>query len=413
VEDSVLGGTGPVRRSRGYAPLPVRLGPAGPPVLAAGAELKNTFALTRDGLAFLSAHIGDMGSLETQAAFNKSVAQLLRLHRREPELIVCDKHPGYATRAWAEREAARRGVPLLEVQHHHAHALSLLAEIHSADATAPSWYLVLDGTGYGDDATIWGGELLVLGANPLDYRRAWHLPGFWLPGGDSAIKHPWKCALALLHEYGLDPAALPCTEAAPPDEFRLVRSQLDNRVAVVRTTSAGRLFDAAASLLGLRHTVLYEAQAAMELEALARHCTHRLPPSLVPGGSGHTPSQAPHQTARSDPVEALVHHLVDGLRRGTPTCCLARHFHAALAALCAQAALDAIGPAAPGSDTRGTTLGLTGGVSCNRLLVQDLTAALAGAGLGATVHHLVPPNDGGLALGQALAGHLTVTKGTA
>ncbi|MDR1833929.1 MAG: carbamoyltransferase HypF, partial [Propionibacteriaceae bacterium] len=244
VEDSVAqaahDGVAPIRRSRGYAPLPVQLGISDKAVLAAGGELKNTFALTRDGMAFLSAHIGDMGSLETQAAFEKSVAQLLKTHRREPDLIVCDKHPGYAARAWAYRESERREVPVLEVQHHHAHALSLLAEArarHPEVRSPAGAYLVLDGTGYGDDGTIWGGELLVLGENPLEFARAWHLPGFWLPGGDSAIKYPWKCALALLFEYGIDPDGLPPLSGACGDELRLVRSQLESQVALVRATS--------------------------------------------------------------------------------------------------------------------------------------------------------------------------------
>jgi hydrogenase maturation protein HypF len=401
VEDSVLGGAGPVRRSRGYAPLPVRLGQADHAVLAVGAELKNTFALVRDGLAFMSAHIGDMGSLETQAAFEKSVAQMLTMHRRRPEVVVCDKHPGYATRAWAERWAERTGVVVLPVQHHHAHALSLLAETQGGPAAPgrpappppPSTYLVLDGTGYGDDATIWGGELLTLGQDPLDYRRAWHLPGFWLPGGDSAIKHPWKCALALLHEYGLDPAGLPPALAAPAEEFRLVRSQLDNQVTVVRTTSAGRLFDAVASLIGLRHTVLYEAQAAMELEATARRCQHREP--------GH-PSSA---VTEPDPLAALVRNLVEGIHADRPPCCLARAFQAGFAAICAEAAHAAAAP--------GAAIGLTGGVACNRLLVGDLTERLANQGHPTVTHHVVPANDGGLALGQALAGYLTLESGAA
>jgi hydrogenase maturation protein HypF len=375
VEDSVILAAGesiiPIRRSRGYAPLPVRLGNTDRAVLAVGGELKNTFALTRDGMAFLSAHIGDMGSLETQAAFERSVAQLLTMHRRSPELIVVDKHPGYATAAWGEREAERTGARLLRVQHHHAHALSLFAEGAEADT-----YLVADGTGYGDDGTIWGGEVLTLGENRLEFTREWHLPGFWLPGGDSAIKHPWKSALALAFEYGIEWA-----DGGSPAELALVLSQLENQVGVVRTTSAGRLFDAAAALLGICHTISYEAQAAMELEAIARSCVH-------------TPSTP------SSTVESLTHTLIEGVRSGTPVCCLARLFHAELATIFSEAISSIAKP--------GSTIGLTGGVACNRLFAGDFADALEGCGLTLAQHRIVPPNDGGLALGQALAGYLTL-----
>ena len=229
VEDSVVmadgGRTTPIRRSRGYAPLPVFLGTDAPDrcVLAVGAELKNTFALTRDGMAFLSAHVGDMGSLETQAAFEKSVAQMITAHRRTPEVVVVDKHPGYATHAWGIRYADRLGVPVLQIQHHHAHALSLLAENLS---DPPRVVIVLDGTGYGDDGTIWGGEILQLGDNPLDYERIWHLPGFWLPGGDSAVRNPWKSAMGLAWEYGIDLSALPIYAAGRESGFGFPAGQI-------------------------------------------------------------------------------------------------------------------------------------------------------------------------------------------
>ena len=381
VEDSVVMatefGAEPVRRSRGYAPLPVFLGDGDRCVLAVGAELKNTFALTRDGMAFMSAHIGDMGSLETQAAFERSVDQMLTAHRRTPELIVIDKHPGYATHNWGLREAERLGVPVLEVQHHHAHALSLMAENL---VQPPAWFVVLDGTGYGDDGTIWGGELLQLDtANPLNFDRAWHLPGFGLPGGDSAVRHPWKSAAGLAFEYGLD---ISSRVARPPtdtgvDEWALVQSQLTSGFGVVRTTSAGRLFDAAAAWLGVCQTVTYEAQAAMELEAAARRCTH-------------------HHNATAADVAGLVDLLNDGLANGTPTICLARMFHEALAHLLA----GAVNSAVEGPDV----IGMTGGVFANRLLSAYLARDLETLGHKVIRHQVVPSNDGGLALGQALAG---------
>ena len=418
VEDSVVmaekGRTTPIRRSRGYAPLPVFLGADAPDrcVLAVGAELKNTFALTRDGMAFLSAHVGDMGSLETQAAFEKSVDQMLTAHRRTPELVVVDKHPGYATHAWGLRYADRIGVPVLEVQHHHAHALSLLAE---NPAEAPRVVIVLDGTGYGDDGTIWGGEILQLDDNPLDYERIWHLPGFWLPGGDSAVRNPWKSAMGLAWEYRIDPSVLPAYSAkhesgAQPvtltksgsascsvldepcdnrdpdvrqddtgiDERAVVQSQLENHVGVVRTTSTGRVFDAAASILGIRQTVTYEAQAAMELETMARRC--------------------PHDHEPVDTMPDLVNLLVEGVQNHTPVPCLAKTFHASLARVIAQGLYSVV--------NEPSAIGLTGGVLANRLLTAYLVRDLENLGHRVRLHQIVPANDGGLALGQGLAGVL-------
>lgn len=387
VEDSVLIADGddvaPIRRSRGFAPLPVPLPVSAGTVLAVGGELKNTFALTRDGMAFLSAHIGDMGSLATQLAFERSVDQMRAAHRSEPALVVADLHPGYATTAWAQRRCVDTGTPLLQVQHHHAHALSLLAE-HGA-LGEPAVVAVLDGTGYGPDGTVWGGELLAIGRDATRFERVWHLPSFWLPGGDAAVRAPWRCAVALLSELGVDDAGLPCVAAAPAAELRLVRSQLTSGVAATRTTSAGRLFDAVASILGVRHEVSYEAQAAMELERCARGCAHEA-----------------HASASAPDVGELVRRIVGMVGAGADAACAARVFHAALAGIVA-AALEA---AAAEHGT--TTVGCSGGVFQNRLLANELTRRLDGHRLRVLSHELVPANDGGLSLGQAAAGALAL-----
>jgi hydrogenase maturation protein HypF len=385
VEDSVLMADGeaaiPIRRSRGYAPLPVRLGQRGGTVLAVGGELKNTFALTRAGMAFCSAHIGDMGSLACQQAFERSVAQMRAMHREPIDLVACDLHPGYATSAWAERFADRSDVPLLRVQHHYAHALSLLAEHESVGR--PAAVAVFDGTGYGLDATVWGGEILALAADPGTWQRVWHVPSFWLPGGDSAVWHPWKVALAVLHAFDLDDAGTGLGDAVPPAELALVRSQLVDGFGAVRTTSAGRLFDAVASLLGVRHHVTYEAQAAMELERLARGCDHRACGGAEFGQAGD-----------------VIRVVLEGVRRGSDPACLARQFHAALAGI-AMRALTACA-----QESGAQVLGLTGGVFQNRLFTADCRARLAEAPWPVLTHRVVPANDGGLCLGQALAGHL-------
>ena len=384
VEDSVVmdqsGQVRPVRRSRGYAPLPVRLDvKTRRSVLAVGSELKNTFTLVRDAMAFCSPHLGDMAALASQQAFEASVKQLTGLHRRTPDLLVADKHPGYATTAWAARYADEHGCRLLLVQHHHAHALSLLAEHQLVGQ--PALVATLDGTGYGDDATIWGGELLAIGADPLDYKRVWHLPGFWLAGGDSAVRRPWKLAAGLLAACGVDGAGLPSAQAGNPAEARLVASQLVSHTACVWTTSAGRVFDAVASMLGVCQMQTYEGQAGSELEAVARHCRH--------GSHDWEPGQAD--------LTELVKLMADGYRTGIDVACLAAAFHTGMASVVAQAINIAV-RAQPVP-----LIGISGGVAQNQLFCGALRNRIS-ADSKLLEHAIVPCNDGGLSLGQAIAG---------
>lgn len=378
----------PSRRSRGYAPLPVVLPAPGPVVLAVGGELKNTFALATGDLAFVSAHLGDMGSLASQRAFEASVAQLLGLHRTTPQVVVCDLHPDYATTAWAERYAdAHPDVALVRAQHHHAHALSLLIE-HGV--TGPAVVAALDGTGYGTDGTIWGGE--VLRVDPTGWQRVWHLPTFGLVGGDRAIRRPWRVARGLAHAWRLDLAGTPVTHA-PDAELRLVDSQLASGVGVVPTSSAGRLFDAASALLGVCTEATYEAQAAMELERLATSWAGATPPAAPPPP---TPD-----AASDDLVAAALRDLVHGLLdHGRPPGERAWRFHVDLAGIVAGVV------AREAAAARTTTVGVTGGVALNRLFTAHLTARLQQRGLTVLTHRTVPPNDGGLSLGQAWAGRL-------
>ncbi|BCI89644.1 hypothetical protein NIIDMKKI_48500 [Mycobacterium kansasii] len=317
-DDSVVrvvseGGSGrelPIRRSRGYAPLPVELGYDGPAVLAVGGELKNTFCLTDGSRAYLSAHIGDMGSWETLRAFERAVRQLSEI-RCAPKRLAADLHPGYHTRGWAERHAGDR--PLDVVQHHHAHVVSLLAE--HGRLGEPVVGVSFDGTGYGCDATIWGGEILVLGRDSHRFARAGHLLPVPLPGGDAAVRNPWRMALSQLWLAHIDwtPDLAPVT-AATPDELRLIRSQLESGAGCVPCSSMGRLFDAVASILGVRHRIDYEGQAAIELEVLAESAGGRAGPSLP-------------LTVRADGVidpATMVQTLVSALRAGTPRRCWRR-----------------------------------------------------------------------------------------
>ena len=364
VEDSVFVGTMPSRRSRGYAPLPIPVTP-GPTVLAVGGELKNTFALAHGDCVHVSAHVGDMGSLASQQAFDRGVEQMLRIQRAEPSLVVCDLHPGYATTALAERLAERFDVDVMPVQHHYAHALSLLTE-HGIDE-GPVVVGTFDGTGYGLDGTIWGGEILTI-AEDYGWSRTWHVPSFPLVGGDRAVHHPWRIAAGISHAWDLD---IPLPDS---QEAALVASQLESGFGVVQSSSLGRLFDAASWLLtGITPT--FEAHAAMHLEYVASRVDH---------------ARGTTSAATSFPVLFM-----ELLSPGDISERALRFHHGVARLLAAQ-----LRAAAEAAGTR--TIGVTGGCALNRLLMRFLQDELADYHL--LTHHHVPANDGGLSLGQAVAG---------
>jgi hydrogenase maturation protein HypF len=385
----VLGGRElPIRRSRGYAPLPVPLGQSSRSVLAVGGELKNTFCLVDGANAFCSAHVGDMGSLDTMHSFERAVGQLTTLHRLAPDVIAADAHPAYLTRSWAERHGGQPGEPDIQlVQHHHAHVVSLLAETRSVGT--PILGVAFDGTGYGDDRTIWGGEFLLVDRDVTRYERVGHLRTVDLPGGDAAVRNPCRTALAYLaaSELSWDPDLAP-VDACEPDELAAVATQLASRRTTVPCSSMGRLFDAVASILGVRQRVGYEAQAAIELEILAdgaRRAGATEPPWAFAIGRDGVLDYGP-----------VVRGLVDGIRRGLAPATLAYWFHVAVA--------EAVGVVAGRvQDLRDQhVVGLTGGVFQNVLLLHECGRRLESRGMQVLVHHTVPPNDGGLALGQAV-----------
>lgn len=383
-EDSVvaLDGGGepvPVRRSRGYAPLPVTVAEraAGSAViLATGGDLKTTFCLLgSDGHAHMSAHLGDMADPRTQTCFDAALAHLAFMTDRPPALVACDLHPSYATTRWAQRQ----GLEIVRVQHHHAHAVSLLAE-HGRLGT-PIIAVVYDGTGYGTDGSIWGGELLAI-SDPARFTRVGHLAPFGLPGGDGATREPARIALYLLHRAGIDWAAdLAPVNAIGERGRAILAQQIPRDLGCVRTTSVGRLFDAVASLLGVCQAVTYEGQAAVELEHLARS-----------GDPDRYVLQFGAQVL--DPVPVIA-GLVAGLRAKVAHADLAASFHAAVVRATVQAAGDCAQAAGI------TTVGLTGGVFVNRLLLNGIRTALRSNGFDVLTHQFLPCNDGGLALGQA------------
>ena len=368
----------PIRRARGFAPLPVPIGGARRSVLAVGGELKNAFCLASTEHAWMSQHIGDMENLETLDAFERSVGQFTELYDVQPDVVAVDAHPGYSTSRWARRH---HGARVVEVQHHHAHVAAVMAE-HECDPDEPIIGIAFDGTGYGSDGAIWGGEVMV--ANAHGFERTGHLLSVQLPGGDAAIRHPNRVALSHLDVAGVEWADdIPAVREMTRTERALLRRQLDRDVACVPTTSMGRLFDAVASLLGLRHEVSYEAQAAIDLESAAERCIAAIEPyefGIVDGVIDQRP---------------VISAIANDVRSGVAVESVARAFHDAVA--------DAVVETASAlRSTRGIEIvALTGGVFQNALLTRLCVSRLEAKGLVCLTHHLVPPNDGGLALGQA------------
>jgi len=370
----------PIRRSRGYAPMPVQLPFSAVPLVAAGGELKNTFCLASGRDAWMSQHIGDMGSVPTLAAFKGSVEQFGEMYRVSPQMVVADAHPGYQTRRWAEDEADRT-VEL--VQHHHAHIAAVMAE-HGVPLGEQVIGFAFDGTGYGSDGAIWGGEVLVAAYDVFE--RAAHLRYVPLPGGDTTIRKPYRSALAHLWAGGVDWSEdLPPVRAAAPDELTVLRRQLERGIQCVPTSSMGRLFDAVSSLLGARHIVSYEAQAAIELEAIAG-------PHL---GEAFPRYRFQVEGDEIDPGR-LLRAMVEDLRSGCAPGAVAAGFHTAVANLIAEMAEEL------GRRTGIYKVALSGGVFQNVLLVRLTRAQLDRLHVQVLTHRLVPPNDGGLALGQAV-----------
>lgn len=369
----------PVRRSRGYAPLPVALPVEVPATLAVGADLKNTFALARGRYAWLSQHIGEMDDLATLDAFTGAERHLEVLTGVEPEQFAADAHPAYRSAAWARRHAHGRAVHA--VQHHHAHVAAVMAE-HGLPAGTTVIGVAFDGTGYGPDGAIWGGEVLL--ADYKGFHRFARLRYVPLPGGDAAVERPYRMALAHLVAAGVAwDAALPPVAACPPAELAVLRHQLGTGLNCVPTSSMGRLFDAVASLAGVRHVVDYEAQAAIELEGLAR---------AVPS----TDSYRFAVTGGEADAGPVIRAAAADVTAGVPAALIGARFHRAVVALVVDLAVRARDHGA------GTTVALTGGVFQNALLLSGARDALTRNGFTVLCHRQVPPNDGGLALGQVL-----------
>ncbi|MFB7917165.1 carbamoyltransferase HypF [Streptomyces sp. NPDC056061] len=378
-----------LRRARGYAPLPLVLPAPVPATLAVGGDLKNVFCLAEGRQAWLSAHVGDMDDLATLEAFERAEGQLEVLTGIKPALLATDRHPGYRSAAWARRNAAGRAVH--GVQHHHAHIASAMAE-HGLVGDHPVIGVAFDGTGYGDDGAIWGGEVLL--ADYSGFRRFAQLAYVPLPGGNAAVHRPYRMALAHLYQAGLAWSGdLPCTVACPTEERHLLLRQLQRKLGCVPTSSMGRLFDAVSSLAGVCQRSGYEAQAAIELEAAA----------LGEGGIDERPgypfvvrpaaARAPTAELIADPAPVLAAAVAD-LRTDAGPQVIAARFHRGVSDLVRRLCAAA-------RERHGLrTVVLTGGVFANTLLSSACGSGLRQDGFTVLRQHRVPPNDAGLALGQ-------------
>ncbi|RCK76059.1 MAG: [NiFe] hydrogenase metallocenter assembly protein HypF [Anaerolineae bacterium] len=376
----------PIRRSRGYAPNPVRLPWKVPQILGVGAELKNTFCLTRDEYAFLSHHIGDLENFETYQSFEEGIEHYQRLFRIRPEVIAYDKHPNYLSTRYTLERLQQERIPGIAIQHHHAHIASCLAD-NSWQRDEPVIGVSFDGTGYGDDGAIWGGEILI--SSYSSYTRAAHLQYFPLPGGDRSIRFPARIALAYLAHFGIETSeSLPPHRALCADERQLLYSQLKHKINLVNTSSMGRVFDLVASLIGVRQAINYEAQAAIELEAIAsKEENHPYPfdISFAQNGSGY-----PIQISVVKTIQSILEDFLGGV---SPTVISGR-FHHTVAEIVREVCQIIRG------QTGIRSVALSGGVWQNITLLEQAFNLLKEAGFEVLTHREIPANDGGISLGQ-------------
>ncbi len=403
-DDSVIrvfeGREMPIRRSRGYVPFPIRVPFELEEILACGAELKNTFCLTKEGYAFLSQHIGDLENLETLTSYEASIEHFKKLFRIEPRVIAYDMHPEYLSTKYAKEQGADTKTParygaktLVAVQHHHAHIASCMAEHGLRERVIG---VAFDGTGYGADGRIWGGEFLV--ADYRGFERVGHLAYVPMPGGEAAIKRPYRMAISHLHRaYGSLELDLPLLQRINPVELRVIEHQIERGLNSPLTSSMGRLFDAVSALIGVRDVINYEAQAAIELEMIAEEGVEEAYGFNIRAerGGAHGASLV------LDPAP-LIRAIVADMKRGMERSVISAKFHNAVAAM-VLAVCDMI------REREGLNkVVLSGGVFQNVYLLRRSLHLLRDADFEVYIHRLVPCNDGGISLGQALVANAQV-----
>jgi hydrogenase maturation protein HypF len=369
-----------LRRSRGYAPYPVPLAGDSSPLLATGGEMKNTFCLTKGKYAFMSHHIGELENFETLSAFEEGIAHYEKLFRIEPGSIAYDLHPDYLATRYALHRSQAEGIPAIGVQHHHAHIAACMAE-NGMDESQRVIGLAFDGTGYGDDGTIWGGEVLL--SDYRNYERAFYLATAPMPGGDLAVRQPWRLALGWLKAAGMAwEDDLPPVRGSTAEVRSVIAKQIEQGINAPQTSSLGRLFDAVSAMIGCRMDVNYEAQAAIELESII----DREEPGAYEFGV---------QDNKIDPLP-VVRSVVADFRAGVSNDVISARFHNGVADMTEQVCLKA----RERYDV--DTVALSGGVWQNMYLLAATVGRLRKLNFRVLIHRVVPANDGGLALGQAV-----------
>ena len=384
----VPGAPQPVRRARGYAPSALRVSfPLGR-ILACGAELKNTFCLTRAPYAFVSQHIGDMENQETLDHFEETVEIYERLFRAKPAVVACDMHPDCLSTRYARRRAEENGLPLVSVQHHHAHIASCMADNDWCAEDGPVLGVALDGTGYGSDGAIWGGEFLI--AEYRGFRRYGHLPYLPLPGGEAAIRKPYRTALGWLQASLGETPELPFLGSVSQEEIGVVSQMVARGLNTPLTSSCGRLFDAVSALLGVCGRSTYEGHAAVAVEMEAGEVSHG------PGGEGYPFSIEARGEAIVPCLDPLLRAIVDDVKGGRPAGEISAAFHITVARMVVEMCEKMR------KETSLNAVALSGGCFQNRLLLRLTAGPLREKGFEVLMHRRVPCNDGGLALGQAV-----------
>jgi len=379
VTSIIAGSPSPIRRSRGYAPQPITLPRESPqPILAVGGQLKSTFALARERQAILSHHLGDLDHLEAFRAFQRDIDLYQDLLAIRPQTIVHDLHPDYASTRYALQQRDQRGIECIAVQHHHAHIASCMAE-HGLDE--PVIGVSFDGTGYGLDGAVWGGEFLI--CDYETFQRVAHLRYVPLPGGDAAIREPWRIALSHLIDAGADTS--PLEKRIDPAAVRTVRQMIQRKFNSPPTSSAGRLFDAIACIAGVRDSVSFEAQAAMQLEWLA---------AQSPPDGGYPIELTREGGTMVIDTRPLIRAAARDAADGRPPALIARRFHTAVVEMVLKTANEIR------QSFNLNIVALSGGALMNRLLAEEISHRLVSSGFRVCRHTLVPPNDGGLSLGQ-------------
>jgi hydrogenase maturation protein HypF len=384
-DDSVvkpLGGTKVFfRRSRGFTPFPIKLNKKGKHILACGADMKNTFCLTKDDYAFMSQHVGDMENFETLRSFELGIDLFKKMFQIEPELIVHDLHPDYFSTSYAYR----LDLPKIGIQHHFAHALSCMAEY---SAKGPCLAIIMDGTGYGEDGCIWGGEFLQV--NVQGYKRLGHLRYIPLPGGDKAVQEPWRMAAIYLQRiYGrLEGLSIPFLKEIDLERWSQIRLAVKSHINAPLCSSTGRLFDAVSAILGIRMAVNYEGQAAIELEQIAQ-C----------GEEGEYPFRVLDENGSIiwDP-DPIIEAVVEDLKRKESPAVISARFHNSIVRVLSRTAKRMR------QATGLCDIFLSGGVFQNTLLLGRARDVLKEEGFNVHIHQNVPSNDGGISLGQAFYG---------